>query len=65
MKNYASFNIIIVVFINIVIVFYKNNIFYFTFTRFQPYFAVLIVCFLLPCLANIIQLLYFYIMVNG
>jgi hypothetical protein len=44
MKNYAQLNIIIVVFIRIVIVFYKHNIFISltpTKTRFQPYFALL------------------------
>ena len=47
MKNYASFNIIIVVFIRIVIVFYKNDIFYFTYPpRKHDFSHILPSCFL-------------------
>jgi hypothetical protein len=62
-----KFNIIIVVFIRIVIVFFKYNTFYFTYPPHENTISIFsrLVCFLSPSLANIIQLLYFYIMING
>ncbi len=70
MKNYAEFNIIIVDFIRIVIVFFKYNTFYFTYPPPPPHDNMIsaifccLVCFLSPSLANIFQLLNFYIIIN-
>ena len=51
----------------IVIVFFKYNTFYFTYPHENTISAIFcrLVCFLSPNLANIIHLLYFYIIING